>query len=383
MNQNERTQVILELLSGKATAAALATRHGLEETEVLAWRDTWLAGAAAANQPRAPSHRWWVVGAVIGAAALGLVSKVAIAATCAAPASFSNLGLYYFCPNDPALASEVNSNTAQLVSLMQQKIGGGFGAADAGASTSGITTSTATVNGSTTLTGGASVGSAGSVNFGNTTRQMLNLWGSTYGVGVQTNTLYLRSGGNFAWYVNGTHSNTELDPGAGGVEAMRLTANGALSVRGLKQVDRGGLTVSPYEIQRYTVDATPASVGSVVPIDYNTMTQMCRDDDGCQFTLSMINWDGTGNFSTRAGVLYMSATSNVWRFDTANGDLSGTDSNGASTEIQTNDCYFGDNETATDSNNGRSDFGGGFGLLNCKGCNYSDATTTCRVTFRD
>ena len=30
--------------------------------------------------------------------------------------------------------------------------------------------------------------------FGNQTRQMLNLWGTQYGIGVQTNTLYFRSG---------------------------------------------------------------------------------------------------------------------------------------------------------------------------------------------
>ena len=66
----------------------------------------------------------------------------ALAASCATPGNFSSLGLRYFCANDPAVAADVNANTAQLVALMQQKLGSSWGAADAGAGSSGITTST-------------------------------------------------------------------------------------------------------------------------------------------------------------------------------------------------------------------------------------------------
>ncbi len=60
--------------------------------------------------------------------------------------------------------------------------------------------------------------------FGSTTRQMLNLWGpSAYGVGVQADTLYQRSAGNFAWYQGGTHSDTVFAPGAAGTALMTLT----------------------------------------------------------------------------------------------------------------------------------------------------------------
>ena len=118
-----------------------------------------------------------------------------------------------------------------------------------------------------TLTGGATVGPTANVSFGNQTRQMLNLWGTSYGVGVQNNTLYFRSASDFAWFVGGTHSDTALDPGAGGTMAMKLSPNGALSVRGLKQVDGATPVVAPYELQRLIVEATPATVGIAQRID--------------------------------------------------------------------------------------------------------------------
>ena len=385
MNSNDRVQLVLELIEGRASSAELAARHGLDEQELLAWRDTWVAGARAASRSRAPSRRLWVAGAVMGAALLGLMSKEALAATCAAPASFSSLGLNYFCPNDPALASEVNANTAQLVGLIQQKVGAGFGLPDAGPGTSGITTSSATVTGASTLTGGATIGPSSSLNFGNTTRQMLNLWGTGYGVGVQDNTLYFRSGGNFAWYRGGSHVNPELNAG-GGEFAMRISPEGVLSVSGTKQSNSSGLTAFPQEVQRLVVEATPSSVGSAVPVNHTKLTELCRDDDGCEYTLGMVNWDGTGNVASRTGKLFMSQTSNSWRFDN---DINGVDGVAGNNDVVAFDCYFGDSESATDTNNGRVDNGLGFSLLNCRvipnggGCNYSDSTTTCRLVIRD
>lgn len=69
----------------------------------------------------------------------------------------------------------------------------------------------------------------GNLNFlsGAITRQMVNLWGSAYGVGVQNNTEYFRTGGGFAWFRGGVHSATQFDPGAGGAIMAYLdsTAN--------------------------------------------------------------------------------------------------------------------------------------------------------------
>jgi hypothetical protein len=63
----------------------------------------------------------------------------------------------------------------------------------------------------------------GTLSFGSTTRQMLNLWNATYGIGIQSNTLYHRAQANFAWYTGGSHSNTALSGGTGGTRAMHYT----------------------------------------------------------------------------------------------------------------------------------------------------------------
>ncbi len=78
--------------------------------------------------------------------------------------------------------------------------------------------------------GNVSVSSGGALNFGSTTRQMLNLWNSSYGIGVQPNTLYLRTDNNFAWYRGGAHAENTYDSG-GGTTMMRLDGSG-LTVNG-------------------------------------------------------------------------------------------------------------------------------------------------------
>jgi hypothetical protein len=71
----------------------------------------------------------------------------------------------------------------------------------------------------------------GSLSFGATTRQMLNLFttgSANYGIGVQSFRQYFRTdpNGGFVWYSGGVHSTTMDDPGAGGSQLMKLTANG-------------------------------------------------------------------------------------------------------------------------------------------------------------
>lgn len=51
---------------------------------------------------------------------------------------------------------------------------------------------------------------------------MLNLYGPTWAIGVQSSTQYFRSGNFFGWYLNGTHSDNPLDAGAGGTILMAL-----------------------------------------------------------------------------------------------------------------------------------------------------------------
>jgi hypothetical protein len=67
---------------------------------------------------------------------------------------------------------------------------------------------------------------SGNISFGSQVRQMLNLWNSVYGVGVQNGNLYLRSDDGFAWHQDGVHSDNHFDPGAGGKTLMKLDDNG-------------------------------------------------------------------------------------------------------------------------------------------------------------
>jgi hypothetical protein len=76
--------------------------------------------------------------------------------------------------------------------------------------------------------GGLSIPS-GSAGFGSTTRQMINLWSTNYGIGVQNSTQYFRTDSRFSWYVGGTHSNSENEPGGVGSRLATLTSGGFYS----------------------------------------------------------------------------------------------------------------------------------------------------------
>jgi hypothetical protein len=74
--------------------------------------------------------------------------------------------------------------------------------------------------------GGVQLDPTTSISFGSQTRQMLNLWGAAYGIGVQNDREYFRAGdtnAGFAWFMGGTHNDTADNPGSGGVEVMKLT----------------------------------------------------------------------------------------------------------------------------------------------------------------
>ena len=105
--------------------------------------------------------------------------------------------------------------------------------------------------------GGVRLHNSTSQFFGNQTRQMLNLWGTEYGIGVQSNTLYYRSGAQFSWFIGGEHCDLPNCPypsgGTVGTENMRLTSSQLLvngtfvqgSDRGIKE---NFATVNPKSI---------------------------------------------------------------------------------------------------------------------------------------
>jgi len=80
--------------------------------------------------------------------------------------------------------------------------------------------------------GGVRLNTDTSMSFGNQTRQMLNLWGTDYGIGVQSSAAYFRTDQEFMWYRRGSHSDTFGDPGAGGTQLMRLGSSGDLIIAG-------------------------------------------------------------------------------------------------------------------------------------------------------
>jgi hypothetical protein len=66
--------------------------------------------------------------------------------------------------------------------------------------------------------------------------QHINLWGNSFGMGVQNNTLYQRSPANYAWYRGGAHHNDGFNGGGGSLLAY-MDGNGFT-------VNSGNLTVN-------------------------------------------------------------------------------------------------------------------------------------------
>jgi hypothetical protein len=69
------------------------------------------------------------------------------------------------------------------------------------------------------------------LSFGEDTRQMINLYQTTYGIGVQASTFYFRTNSSFNWYRGGAHSDFANNAG-GGTRLMRLGSGGDLTVTG-------------------------------------------------------------------------------------------------------------------------------------------------------
>jgi hypothetical protein len=64
------------------------------------------------------------------------------------------------------------------------------------------------------------------LSFGSNARQMINLFGTSYGIGVQSGTTYFRTATRFSWYAGGVHNDTQNSPGTGGETLMTLTSGG-------------------------------------------------------------------------------------------------------------------------------------------------------------
>jgi hypothetical protein len=97
------------------------------------------------------------------------------------------------------------------------------------------------INTNTPSPGGLTVAPPGRLTFGSSTRQAIDFNGPSYGIGVQGGVMYFRTelpAGMFTWFLGGSHSNAQNDPGPGGFRQMRLDGGGNLFVRGT--VNPGG-----------------------------------------------------------------------------------------------------------------------------------------------
>ncbi|HJU55367.1 MAG TPA: tail fiber domain-containing protein [Pyrinomonadaceae bacterium] len=169
--------------------------------------------------------------------------------------STGNFGTGVFGEGYTGVAGTSPSNSLLTAGVFGENTGGGYGVQ--GISTSGVGvrgegatgvqgissgTGTAVYGqnpgngyagqflGKTRFTANMEIG--GNELFGNTTRQMLNLYNLDYAIGVQNNTLYFRSAVGYNWYKGGVHNNTQNSPGTGGTSLMRLDLNGNLVVKG-------------------------------------------------------------------------------------------------------------------------------------------------------
>ncbi|MGB3509426.1 MAG: hypothetical protein WBA93_09310 [Microcoleaceae cyanobacterium] len=117
--------------------------------------------------------------------------------------------------------------------------------------------------------GDGNIYSDGILDFGVVPRQMLNLFGNGYGIGVQNVTTYFRSNRNFAFFVGGTHAGVSFNPGFRGSVAFQWDGtNNTFEVFG--DIACNGITVSNGSNGTFTTsDSKSVTVvnGIVVQID--------------------------------------------------------------------------------------------------------------------
>lgn len=117
----------------------------------------------------------------------------------------------------------------------------------------------------------------GTQDFGRQTRQMVNLWDTNYGIGVQNSTQYYRTDKNFAWYKGGSHNHNELHPGGG--TAQMVIKDGQVGIG------------KPNPADKLDVDGNIRLSGAMY----------CGNSD-LYFTKTNHNHTGTGNTSGHAAI---------------------------------------------------------------------------------
>ena len=70
----------------------------------------------------------------------------------------------------------------------------------------------------------------GRVTFGSVTRQNIDLYSNTFGIGVQSDNQYYRSPHGFAWFKGGSHNDAALNPGQNGSVSMVIDQNAQVGI---------------------------------------------------------------------------------------------------------------------------------------------------------
>ena len=179
-----------------------------------------------------------------------------------------------------------------------------------------------------------------------------------------------------------------------------LTVNGNWNAGAIHDIgdSNGGANqraTYPVNISRYVVEAPDnGSSPDTVPVDEAILTAFCQDEDGCQVSLYMRNWDSAheGGLLAGAGPFRMSLAAEVngkrqWAIYEPMGAAPtlGFDKDGSVGHLMNvyNSCFFTDGEY---NNAQGSDGALGFGLLNWFGAfsgAYDSVNMTCVLIIED
>lgn len=179
--------------------------------------------------------------------------------------------------------------------------------------------------------------------------------------------------------------------------AGNVAVGGDLKVKAIREVgdsaNNGQKTQQLYDVslRRYVLEATDGgNTPTSVPVDENLLQQLCRDEDGCTFTLGMRDWNttaiGHGLLATvgpiRLSLGQQIGSQRYWDVRYENGDqLSAADGNGETNHLrQAWSCLLTDGRFLNGVNTG--DQGIGLELLNWYG-EYDAQNMVCVLIIED
>ena len=124
----------------------------------------------------------------------------------------------------------------------------------------------------------------GTISFGASLGQHVNLFVQNFAIGIQNSTQYFRSGKNFAWYTGGEHDNGELNPGKGKtamvLSGANLTVGGSVMFDGFLGTD-GCINNVRKEAERLVQSGPVGSLVLFVSKDHTTdLCYAFKDIDG-------------------------------------------------------------------------------------------------------